>query len=173
MRASIERSSPSKPMPRSCVQQIVAREDAAGVAGEQPEQVEPGRGQVDGPPASVALRVCWLMRKLPEGDRLLLSWFSSPPAGAGRRSSALMASRDARRHRLGDVVVGAEFEAEDLVDVLVAGRQHQDDAFVAADGTADGESVLAGEHDVEQTRSGRVSRNACFGRVAAPFDGHG
>lgn len=75
-------------------------------------------------------------------------------------------------HGLGQVVIGAEFEAEDLVEVFVACREHQDDAFVLlAYGSANLEAVLAGQHYVENDEFGILGKNSCLGRVATYFDG--
>ena len=53
--------------------------------------------------------------------------------------------------RLGDVVVGAEFEAHDLVDLVVAGGHHDDrDAAALPQPPADLDAGQAGHHQVEQ-----------------------
>ncbi|MND92037.1 hypothetical protein D3C80_841810 [compost metagenome] len=55
------------------------------------------------------------------------------------------------RRGLEDVVVGPELQAEDLVHVAVEGGEHDDGAGKArAQIPAQGEAVLAGQHDVEQ-----------------------
>ena len=57
----------------------------------------------------------------------------------------------ARAERLGDVVVGAKLEAEDLVRLLRLGGQQDDRRPLPcpADVAADLESVAAGQHDVQ------------------------
>ncbi len=56
----------------------------------------------------------------------------------------------ARVERLRHVVVRADFEADDLVDVLVARRQHQDrDVGLLADAAADLDPVDVRQHQVE------------------------
>ena len=56
----------------------------------------------------------------------------------------------ARRERLGQVVVGAEFEAEQLVELVVARGEHDDRRRrVAADLAGDVEAVGAGQAQVE------------------------
>ncbi len=65
----------------------------------------------------------------------------------------------ARVERLGHVVVGAQFEADDLVDVVVARGEHDHgDARALAQLAADGESVHLRHHDVEydEVRVGRA-----------------
>ena len=62
----------------------------------------------------------------------------------------------ARVERLGQVVVGADLEADDLVDVLVAGGQHQDrNVGALADPAADLDPVDVGEHQVEDDQGRR------------------
>ncbi len=56
-----------------------------------------------------------------------------------------------RVERLGQVIVGADFQPDDAVDVVALGRQHDDrQGFAAAaQALADGEPVLARQHQVE------------------------
>ena len=62
----------------------------------------------------------------------------------------------ARVERLRQVVVGADLEADDLVDVLVAGGQHQDRHVGGlADAPADLEPVDVGQHQVEDDQRRR------------------
>lgn len=71
--------------------------------------------------------------------------FATPEHGVQTREEL------ARVERFGNIVVGAEVETDDAIVVVAAGREH-DHGYVAglADFPADGESVVAGEHDVEQ-----------------------
>jgi len=57
--------------------------------------------------------------------------------------------------RFGQIVVGADLQADHLVGDLIAGREH-DDRHLAllADLLADGQAVGAGEHDVEDHQVG-------------------
>ena len=67
----------------------------------------------------------------------------------------------AQRERLGDVVVGAELEAEDLVDLLGLGREHDDRHRRArAQAPAHLEPVDAGHHHVEHDEVERSSRRS-------------
>ena len=65
----------------------------------------------------------------------------------------------ARIERLRQVVVGAHFQTDDAIDVLALGRQHDDrHRFAgAAQPPAHGESILAGQHEVEHDEVGRVA----------------
>jgi len=54
------------------------------------------------------------------------------------------------RERLGDVVVGADLEAQDLVALIVARREHDDRHLAAASqAAADLDAVDPGQHHVE------------------------
>ena len=68
----------------------------------------------------------------------------------------------AQPERLGQVVVGAELEADDLVDLVVARRQDEDRHLGAgrAEAAEDLEAVHAGQADVEhdEVRGLRASR---------------
>ena len=76
----------------------------------------------------------------------------------GWRGARLVAAQDgadarrqfARVEGLGEVVVGAQFEADDAVDILAAGGEHHDRNFaLLAQAAEDFEAVDAGQHDVE------------------------
>src|SRR5688500_7065068 len=65
---------------------------------------------------------------------------------AQRRLDA--AAELAHRERLGDVVVGADLEAEDLVDLVVLGREHDDrDLAAGPQPAADLDPVELWKHD--------------------------
>jgi hypothetical protein len=78
------------------LQQVVARQDAAGVAGEQPEQVEFGGGQVDRVAAEMRAARRLADAEAAESEFVRLAGFAAvagvaPPGGGGeRRSRALM-----------------------------------------------------------------------------------
>ena len=57
---------------------------------------------------------------------------------------------------LGDVVVGSELEAEDFVDLLALGGEHDDGDVhpLGSDSLADLEAVELGEHEVEDDEVG-------------------
>ena len=74
-----------------------------------------------------------------------------PPLGRRAAQDRLHAGNQlARVERLRQVVVGADLEADDLVDVLVSCGQHQDrNVGRLADATADLDPVDVGQHQVE------------------------
>ena len=132
-------------MPPDPVEQLVARDDDAGVLEQVREQVELLAGQLDG-----LARDGDLARLRIDDDVAELE-----QAGVGRRlgppQQRLHAGGElSRRERLRHVVVGAELEAGDAVGFLVPRGQHQDrHGRVRADGLADLEAVLPGQADVE------------------------
>jgi hypothetical protein len=77
----------------------------------------------------------------------------------------------AHRERLGDVVVGAELEPEDLVDLLGLGREHDDrDRRAGPQAAAHLEAVHPGHHHVEHDEvegllGEAVQRLAAVGRL--------
>ena len=98
------------------------------------------------------------------------SWTSSgsssePGVAAGHARAAQRrlhaAAELAQRERLGDVVVGAELEAEDLVDLLGLGREHDDRHRRArAHAPADLEAVEARASSRRARRGRRSSRRS-------------
>ena len=79
----------------------------------------------------------------------------------------------ARGERLGDVVVGAQLQAEDLVELLAARRQHDDrDVALGADALADLEPVEPGQHQVEHHQVDRLAVDHLEGVVAARGGDH-
>src|SRR5919108_1335424 len=80
----------------------------------------------------------------------------------------------AHRERLGDVVVGAQLEADDLVDLGVFGRDHDDrHAARLAQRPAEVEPAHSGQHQVEQdqVRSRGPSGAQAGGAVGRLVDG--
>jgi hypothetical protein len=73
------------------------------------------------------------------------------PAGAAAQHGVDAGQQLARVEGLGQVVVGAHFQADDAVHVLDLGGQHDDGRAVAggAQAAADGQAVLAGQHQVQ------------------------
>ena len=84
-------------------------------------------------------------------------------AALGRRAAQhALDARDElpRVERLRQVVVGADLEPDDLVDVLVAGGQHQDrDVRGLAHAPADLDPVDVGQHQVEDDQRRRLGRD--------------
>ena len=73
----------------------------------------------------------------------------------------------ARLEGLGQVVVGADLEADDAVDVLDLGRQHDDRRHVVG-GTqpaTDRQAVFAGQHEVEDDQMHRLAGEQAVQRL--------
>jgi hypothetical protein len=68
--------------------------------------------------------------------------------------------------RLGKVVVGAQFEADDAVGVLAAGGEHEDGEFaLLAEAAQDFEAIHAGEHNVKDNQA-KVAAESRFETAA-------
>src|SRR5262245_4470904 len=128
------------------IHQLVAGEDVAGMGGEEPEQLELLRRELDGVPRPARLATGAVELDRAEGD--LLSGRRGPVAAP---EDSTHACRElARREGLRDVVVGAEFEPYDPVSLLAAGcEQDHGQAGAATDPAAEGEAVSSGQHHVE------------------------
>ena len=130
------------------LQQHLAGVDAAGVRGERPQQLELDIGELnrlvvdlDVPPAEVDPQAVDL-------DCLLVL----SGCGGGRASQECPdpASELPDREWLRDVVVGAELQADHLVELVVAGGQHDDrHGAGGAKALAHLEPVQLREHQVE------------------------
>src|SRR5579872_3722987 len=130
------------------VEKVITREDASLVAGEEVEQAELGGGSGNHAAADG------------EGHRRGID-FNVADFHGTRWKRAFEAAQDGfyagdkftRAERLGDVVVGAEFEAEDAVRLAAFGGEenyrHGGEAGSLTDGAADLEAIFAGNHDVE------------------------
>ena len=72
---------------------------------------------------------------------------------------------------LDDVVIGAQAEAADLVDVFLPGRYHEDrDVLGFADSPANLEAIAAGQHDVQQDEVIGVFQGFLFPYLAIDRD---
>ena len=125
-----------------------------GCCGEGRQQLELGRRQVDGrPPTSVRIR----------GTSSSTSPARIISAGLERSVGSAQHGPDAgdelaRAERLGQVVVGTELEAEQLVELVVARREHDDrDRRVAAQLAGDVEAVEPGQAEVEHDEVGSIA----------------
>jgi hypothetical protein len=97
------------------------------------------------------------------------------PLRAGATEDGLDARDElARIERLRQVVVRAHLEADDLVDVLVAGAQHEDrHVGRLPDAPTDVDAVDVREHEVEDDQGGRLSGNFLDGGRARARRSHG
>ena len=138
-------------------QRLVARHEFAAALSEVAQQpVFLGR-EVDRPdPRRVDLGSRRVQREVADAD----------DAARGRRRATspkqCLDPREQLRHRerLGEVIVGAELEANDLVRRLTSGGEHEDGRGDAsrAEIAAHVEAAGAGQHDVQQDGIERAAR---------------
>src|SRR6266511_981814 len=136
------------------LEQPLAAPHQPRVLGERVEQVELQAGQLDRLAGEADLpggRVDQEVAEAPRGHRLL-------PAGTGPSTQGPDACHQlAGRERLGDVVVGAGRQADDLVGLLGPGGQHHHVGVAeGADPPTRLDAVQAGEHQVEHDQLGVV-----------------
>jgi hypothetical protein len=77
----------------------------------------------------------------------------------------------ARVDRLGEVIIGPEFQAEHLIEILITRRQH-DHRHAITNGTqfaADLESILTGQHDIEDYHVGLQLADPFHGLLTGQF----
>ena len=136
------------------VQDLVAGENAASLSGEQLENLEFGRRQLDRLPLDGRLVADGINdQEPPDFDR---------PPGLGRLAAPQVGldpgDQLPGRERLGHVIIGAQLEAEDLVRFLGAGRQDQDgdggQPILAAKPFGDLETVRVRKHQVQDDQVG-------------------
>jgi hypothetical protein len=130
------------------IEELLARERAPGPLGEHAQEGELVAGQAQLAPVEGGAHAPGLEGQRPDADHLL------PRAGLAAVAAHDRAdARDQldRREGLGDVVVGARLEAEDLVGLLPARGDHDDRHVLAlAEGAADLDAVEAGQVEIEQ-----------------------
>jgi hypothetical protein len=135
------------------IEQLLAREDAAGVLHEVFEQAEFRRPEMD--LFTRALHpVCGAVDRDVADHDLVFSQARTNTAQDGAQAGEELVHRE----RLGQVIVGALIEATDAIALVAAGRQH-DDRRVArlaarAQPAADFDPRNLGQHPVEQDEIG-------------------
>lgn len=151
-------------------EELVAGEGDAGVFDEGDEEVEFFGAEVDELAIDAGFAAGFVDGEIAEGDGVL--GFS---AAFDAVEDAFDAGDEfAGVEGFGHVVVGAEFEADDLVDVVAACGEHDDgDVAFAAKFAEDLEAIEAGHHDVEDDEGGRglLEAGDGFAAVGGVFDG--
>ena len=148
---SIARSYVSKATPWSASSSCDAGEDAARARRERRQQLELGRRQLDGRATDLGPHARQVQHDVAGTDRL--GGLERPVGPPQDRPDA--GHQLARAERLGQVVVGTELETEQLVELVVTGREHHDrDRRVAAQLPGHVEAVEPGQPEVEDDQIG-------------------
>ena len=142
----------------SFLQDLLAAEDEAAVFGEGEEKVKFLRAQADGPGRKAHFPSGGVDEQVTDVD-----WFSRI------RSLSFAAPQnrfDARNkfawvERLGQVIIRAELEAEDLINIFVAGGEHQNGGGIlrSAQSAADFKTIQFREHEVQHNERRMFTRN--------------
>ena len=142
-RLAVVRASPD------ALEQLPPAEDDAGVARQEREELELDEGQLDRLAAHLHRAAREVDHDLAAVDDLVAAARMVRCRGAAQeRTHAAAELPD--REGLRDVVVGAELEPEHLVELVVAGGEHDDrHRALRAKAAADLESVDFWQHDVE------------------------
>src|SRR5262249_20915710 len=130
------------------LEELIAGEDEAAMVEELPEEVELLRRKTDLGIADMALAAAGIED---EGSVLeRASLVMRPLVPAATEDRAHPGDELARVERLRQIVVRAGVEASDLVEVVVARREHEDRQIARlADPAADLHPVEIGKHQVE------------------------
>ena len=148
-------------------QQLLPLQGPPPARGHKPKQVELPPGQLHGPApgAAGAADAIDLQPGKTEPLRVAPAVLADAPQHGPHPQHQLPGAEG-----LGDVIVGAQLKAFDAVQLLAAGRQHDDGRIVtAADAAAHFPPVHPGEHQVQNDQVGlrapkRVQRVMAVGR---------
>ena len=137
------------------LEELVAREDDPAVVEQLPEEVELLRREPDLLVADVHLALARVDREVAVLELLGLG---APALGRRPAEDALHARDELTRvERLRHVVVGADLESDDLVDVLVTRREHEDrDVRGLANPPAELDAVAVRQVEVEDDERGSL-----------------
>ena len=109
-------------------------------------------------------------RKRPERDNFLVARRRAQHLGGGAAAQHGMnaGQQFARIEGFGQVVVGADFEADDAVNVFALGGQHDDGCTVigSAQSPADGQAVFARHHQIQHDQVHGVAQHDAVQRLA-------
>ena len=152
------------------VEQLLAREGEAGVAGQEGEQVELAGGQGHHLAAPAHLAAAQVDLEVAHGHDLLGGRALAGAAEDGADPRHELAGREG----LDQVVVRPQLEAEDAVHLVVAGGEEQDgDGAAGPDLAADVEAVAgARQADVEDDDGGVLPREDLEAPVAVGRQQH-
>jgi len=140
------------------LQDLLAAEDESVVLGEGEEKVKFLRAQVDGPGREAHFPSGGIDQQVTNVDRfgrICIFSFAAPQDRFDARNEFT------RVERLGQVIIRAEFEAENLVNIFVAGGEHENSGRIlrSAQSAADLKTIQFREHDVQHDQRGMLTRN--------------
>jgi hypothetical protein len=128
------------------VKELAPGQDAPGLAREGEQELELGRREVDPTAADGHPQPRYVQLQVADADHVGMGKVPADSAQDGPHPG----HQFARAEWLGQVVVGAQLEPDELVGFVGAGGQDDDgDGGLAADGAGDVESVEAGQPQVE------------------------
>ncbi|KAK0339226.1 hypothetical protein LTR94_035446, partial [Friedmanniomyces endolithicus] len=107
-------------------QQRIAVQDLAGIAGQQEQQVELGSGELQQRALQVHVAGGRIDAQFTEAQGAIAWLDPSVATQVGTQPG----QQHPRFDRLADVIIGAQFQSQHLVDVVGAGGQHADDAVI-------------------------------------------
>src|ERR671912_522384 len=132
------------------LEQLAAGEDPAGGRGKHAQQLELDEGQLRLLPAHLDRPPGHVDRQLAGFDHLVVAVLARPRRRRTAEQGADTAPELADGERLRDVVVGAELEPEHLVQLVVAGRQHDDrHRALGAEPFANLQPVQSRQHQIQ------------------------
>ena len=167
---SIARSYVSKATPWSASSSWDRVKIRPGTGRQRRQQLELGRRQLDGRATDLGPHPGQIQHDVAGTDRLGGLERPVGPAQDGPDAGHELA----RAERLGQVVVGTELEAEQLVELVVTGREHDDrDRRVAAQLAGHVEAVEPGQPEVEDDQVGSSLADRRQGGRAVAGGQHG
>ncbi len=151
---------------------IVAIEHLTGALREQPQQVEFGRRQFHAPPFQFHGAAAGV-----DHERTHLDAMVGGITFGGRDFSQVSpqaSQQGPRTDRLGHVIIGAHFQADDFIHFLAAGGQDQDrPREIGPHFATDGKAVLTRQIDVQDHDVGRLLVNPLRRPITPLLDRHG
>ena len=125
-------------------------ENAPGVGGQQPEQIELGAGQLNALLAQPGFAHGAIDHQLTELQAPLTFQRHLGIAFAAPQQRANPRQQHARAHGLAHIVVSTHFQAEHFIHVVGARSQHQNRAVILPPHlAADGQAIFAGQHQIK------------------------
>jgi len=154
------------------VEEAVAGEDLAGMGVEELEQFQFSWGEGFGGFAALELKGFRIDARNPDLERVVVFGVGRALAGSAQQS-VNAGEQFAEAEGFGDVIIRAEIEADDFINFLPFGGEHQDRGgdFFGAELFANVVAAEAREHDIEHDKGRFLFGDGVDGFVAAIADG--